>query len=137
MLIPVQGLDKHYVHDMHQFLWTIWHRNKIVIFCHWNITKEETITRIMYSIDICHDFYGTTASRRKFYGDIHTMTLNGKFSLEIDFSNIYLNLMQVCLMVRNFTLFVNNLLALFTYNRRSLFFGIQLLALLDVIRIII
>ena len=34
MLIPVQGLDKHYVHDMHQFLWTIWHHNKIVIFCH-------------------------------------------------------------------------------------------------------
>ena len=34
MSIPVQGLDKHYVHDMHQFLWTIWHHNKIVIFCH-------------------------------------------------------------------------------------------------------
>ena len=34
MLIPVQGLDKHYVHDMHQFLWTIWHHDKIVIFCH-------------------------------------------------------------------------------------------------------
>ena len=78
----------------------------------------------MYSIDICHDFYGTTASRRKFYDDILTMTLNRKFSLEIDFSNIYLNLMQVCLIVRNFTLFVNNLLALFTYNRSILWYTV-------------